>query len=149
MALDVVFAALAALFAYLGWVRVTARPRGEVERALANRFEGITFSAGEYTAEIVNVFVTDDGGLDPRTLVVPFGRYDGRTRMWFRFHGGRPGDVAERPVPDHGVTHVEGTDKGVIIEFDTTDDDELRERLESFDAVVAAIRGSRSTAARE
>lgn len=137
----VAFSFLAALFAYLGWVRVTARPRGDVERALSNRFEGITFTAGGYTAEIVNVFVTDEGGVDPRTLLVPFGRYEGRTRMWFRFHGGRPGDVAERPVAGHGVTHVEATDKGVIIEFDTTDADALRERLESFDAVVAAIRG--------
>lgn len=143
MALDATaaFSFLAALFAYLGWVRVTARPRGDVERALSNRFEGITFSAGGYTAEIVNVFVTDDGGVEPRTLVVPFGRYEGETRMWFRFHDAKPGGIAERPVPDHGVTHVEATDKGVILGFDTTDADDLRERLASFDAVVAAIRG--------
>lgn len=146
--IGVVLSGLAALFSYLAWVRMTTRSRTEIQETLSNYYSGAEFGVNGYIARIQNVTVTPNQSLEDqiKTNLIPGGAAGSRAKLYLEGPDVFPETshmVALDGWEQYGITDVEVQGSGFVLEFDTIDENEIREYLKNldgfFDEVVSEI----------
>lgn len=131
---------IAAIFAYLAWVRMTTQRRTDVQETMRNWFEGLFIEENDWQIEITKVTVdTNADNLERlRNNLLPFGVYGDQTTFWCHVSS------HENPIPanpkiqvpepgDYSVDIDRAESETVVFRFDSVDKEEIQNKIDRLD----------------
>lgn len=142
--IDTALSGLAAIFAYLAWVRMTTRSRRDVESELKEQYEGGKVLLGKYEgARSGRLVVTPPKGFveHARINLLPFGNAAGNTKIYVEYPDPKETTIiAHKAYPEYGIENVSSEgDRILSIEFSTTDPEEIESRLQQLPEILEEV----------